>query len=70
MKQGCAIYSFLTTDGDNYVQESGYRVSIRSWSDVSIRSLHDPVVVRLTDGPSECTLQQRSTTLAVPRRTS
>jgi hypothetical protein len=50
MKQGCAIYSFLTTDGDQYVQEPGYRVSITSWSDLSIRSLHDPVVVRLPDG--------------------
>jgi len=50
MKQGCAIYSFLTTDGDNYVLEPGYRVSINSWTDVPIRSLHDPVVVRLPDG--------------------
>jgi hypothetical protein len=50
MKQGCAIYSFLTTDGDGYVMEPGYRVSIRSWPDVPIRSLHDPVVVRLPDG--------------------
>lgn len=50
MKQGCAIYSFLTMDGDTYAIEPGYRVSIRSWTDLPIRSLHDPVVVRLPDG--------------------
>ncbi len=50
MKQGCAIYSFLTTDGDHYAQEPGWRVSINSWTDRSLRSLHDPVVVRLPDG--------------------
>lgn len=50
MQQGCAIYSFLTTDGDHYVQEPGWRVSINSWTDLSLRSLHDPVVVRLPDG--------------------
>ncbi len=50
MKQGCAIYSFLTSDGDQYVQEPGWRVSINSWTDLSLRSLHDPVVVRLPDG--------------------
>jgi hypothetical protein len=50
MKQGCAIYSFLTTDGDVYALEPGYRVSVRSWPNLSLRSLHDPVVVRLPDG--------------------
>jgi hypothetical protein len=50
MKLGCAIYSFLTTDGDQYVLEPGYRVSIHSWPGLSIRSLHDPVVVRRSDG--------------------
>ena len=50
MKQGCAIYSFLTTDGDAFVLEPGWRVSVKSWTDVVVRSLHDPVVVRLADG--------------------
>jgi len=50
MKQGCAIYSFFTADGDVYAIEPGWRVSINSWPDLSIRSLHDPLVVRLPDG--------------------
>lgn len=50
MKQGCAIYSFLTTDGDGYAIEPGWRVSVNSWPELSIRSLHDPLVVRLPDG--------------------
>lgn len=50
MKQGCAIYSFLTMDGDAYAVEPGWRVSIASWPGLAIRSLHDPVVVRLPDG--------------------
>ena len=50
MRQGCAIYSFIEGEDGAYTRESGMRVTVESWPDLSIRSLHDPVVVRLADG--------------------
>ena len=50
MRTGCAIYSFVTSDGDTYVREPGARVTNTSFPSLRIRSLHDPLVVRLADG--------------------
>lgn len=50
MRSGCAIYSFVSSDGDVYDREPGARVTTTAFGDLPIRSLHDPVVVRLQDG--------------------
>jgi hypothetical protein len=50
MRQGCAIYSFLEDDDGRYTLEAGARATVNSWPGLAIRSLHDPLVVRLADG--------------------
>jgi len=50
MRRGCAIYSFVSSDGDVYDREPGARVTTTAFGDLPVRSLHDPVVVRLQDG--------------------
>ena len=50
MRRGCAIYSFVSADGDVYSREPGARISTTQFGDLQVRSLHDPVVVRLADG--------------------
>lgn len=51
MGNGCSeIASFITTDGLTYTREEGARLSISDFTEFTVISLHDPVVLALPDG--------------------
>ncbi len=44
------IYSFYSADGKNFTQEEGLRLIPEDFTEFDVWSLHDPWVVRLSDG--------------------
>lgn len=44
------LFSFITSDGNNYTLESGTRLTTASFSGVSLQTLNDPSLIRLPDG--------------------
>jgi hypothetical protein len=50
MRKGEEVDSFISTDGLSYTLEAGKRLALTDFTSPSIRSLNDPVVVRLADG--------------------
>lgn len=50
MRKGEEVDSFISTDGLSYTLEAGKRLALADFASISIRSLNDPVVVRLLDG--------------------
>lgn len=45
-----SIYSFISSDGSNYVPEPGVRLATGDWTEFAIYTLNDPAPVRLPDG--------------------
>jgi hypothetical protein len=50
MRKGEEVDSFISTDGLSYTLEAGKRLTLTDFTSIAIRSLNDPVVVRLSDG--------------------
>lgn len=44
------LFSFITSDGNNYTLESGTRLTTASFTGVSLQTLNDPSLIRLPDG--------------------